>query len=44
MRKIRHFPVMLQYLHSQTISLDEPILDWRGSYTHERQSFTRRYM
>ena len=27
-----------EYLHSPTISLDELILDRRGSYTHERQS------
>ena len=32
-----------EYLHSPTISLDEPILERRGSYTHERHSFTRRY-
>ena len=31
------------YLHSPTISLDEPILDRKGSYTHEQHSFTRRY-
>ena len=31
------------YLLSPTISLDEPILDRRGSYTHERHSFMRRY-
>ena len=34
---------ILLYLHSPTVSLDEPILDQRGSYTDERHSFTRRY-
>ena len=32
------------YLHSPTISLGEIILDQRGSYTHERHSFMRRYV
>ena len=31
------------YLHSPTISLDEPILDRRGSYTDERLWFKRRH-
>ena len=30
-------------LNSPTISSDEPILDWRGSYTHERYSYKRRH-
>ena len=34
---------MIVYLHSSTISLDEPILDKQGSYFDERHSFTRRY-
>ena len=31
------------YLHSPTTSLEERILEPRGSYTDERHSFTRRY-
>ena len=36
--------VIWWYLHSPTISLhvDEPVLDQRGAYTHERHSFTWR--
>ena len=35
--------ITCKYLHSPTISLDELILDRRGSYTHEQQSFTQHY-
>ena len=35
--------IIYLYLHSPSMSLDEPILDRRGSYTHERHSFMRRY-
>ena len=33
----------ITHLCSPEIALDEPILDQQGSYTDERQSFTRRY-
>ena len=36
-----HF--ICKYLHLSTISLDEPILDRRGSYTYGQHSFTRPY-
>ena len=32
-----------KYLHPPTNSLNEPIVDPRGSYTDERHSFIRRY-
>ena len=35
--------VNTKHLHSPTNSLNEPILDPRGSYTDEQYSFTRRY-
>ena len=35
--------VNAKHLHSPTSSLNEPILDPRGSYTDEQHSFTRRY-
>ena len=41
--KIDVYAGIIIYLHSPVISLDEPILDRRGSYIHERPSFTRRY-
>ena len=39
----QHLHFKKLYLHSPTISLDEPILDRRGSYTHERHSLMRYY-
>ena len=35
--------VNAKHLHSPTNSLNEPILEPRGSYTDELHSFTRRY-
>ena len=35
--------IMGKYLPSSTIFLDEPTLDQRVSYIHERHSFTRHY-
>ena len=37
------FSFIPQYLHSPTFSLDELILDRRGSYIDKQHSFTRRH-